>query len=54
MTRFCVARTYAESYDPPMPAEYCDNDAEIGSDYCIEHLYLDPAVWEPDDRSDLD
>lgn len=47
----CTKQTYRESYNPPMPAEYCDEEAEPGFDHCLRHLDSDEQMlWqEPED-----
>ena len=51
MSEFCVAETYPEQRygDAPQPAEYCENEAVEGEEYCPFHLGVEPdEPW--DDR----
>jgi hypothetical protein len=52
MTRLCVAQTYAETRNPPQPAEHCDAETEVGFDFCIDHLHLDDRAWDDSDSDD--
>jgi hypothetical protein len=46
--RYCSAVVIRETRQDP--AEYCEEEAEEGSDYCAKHDPDDRPEYEPDDR----
>jgi hypothetical protein len=46
--RYCAAVVIRETRVDP--AEYCEEEAEEGSDYCAKHDPDNEREYEPDDR----
>lgn len=49
MSDLCAAELYPET--SRNPAEYCDNDAEPGSQFCARHDSGDGDLWDAADAA---